>query len=442
MTLISETILANGPMANVGSLECVPLPEILKRISVNELSGSLDASAGGTVRTLYFDQGLLVFTASSAKKDRLGQRLLQAGKLTEHELDVAARFKTNHRRIGQAIVAAGLLDEDDVGRELVGQARKIATAIFALQVGLYRFEEQKCQIPMRFRLSLSMYRLQLEGIRKMKSKKLIVGALPPPEQAVRISKRLPFNFKDVRFEPIELLVMEAAQKERQLLEIVRQAGTGPDDVFRAIYGLLCAGVLECAGTNGRAAPLEVQEETGKFPLSRLDDADNETKAENIRQEVLLGYESSQHASPDEMLQTKASEPPPPESKPAAVGDPNAEVDVLLQEIEKRRIIGDDEGVISIFYEVVELQPDNAHYEALLAQALASHPVFEKNAEHHFRNAVSLDPHNAKLQYSLGLYYQSLDLNSRAVAEFKSALRIDPNFSKARDALVELKVDDS
>ena len=236
--------------------------------------------------------------------------------------------------------------------------------------------------------------------------------------------------------------MEAAQKERQLLEIVRRAGTGPDDVFRAIYGLLCAGVLECVGTNGRAGPLEVQEETGKIPPSRLDDADNETNAENVRQEVLLGFESSQHASPDEMLQTKASEPLPPESKAAAVGDPDAEVDLLLQEIEKRRKIGDDEGVISIFYEVVELQPDNAHYEALLAQALAAHPMFEKNAEHHFRNAVSLDPHNAKLQYFLGLYYQSLDLNSRAVAEFKSALRIDPNFSKAREALVELKVDDS
>ena len=113
MTLISETVRANGPMANVGSLECVPLPEILKRITVNELSGSLDASAGGTVRTLYFDQGLLVFTASSVKKDRLGQHLLQAGKLTEDELDVAVRFMTNHRRIGQAIVAAGLLDEDE-----------------------------------------------------------------------------------------------------------------------------------------------------------------------------------------------------------------------------------------------------------------------------------------------------------------------------------------
>ena len=489
---------ANAPMANVGSLTRVALPEILKRIALNELSGSLEASSGKVVRTIYFDRGFVVFTASTSKQDRLGQCLLEAGKLTEHELELAARLmSTRGRRIGQAIVAAGLLTEDELGRELAHQARRIATAIYSLKKGMYRFDQQDCPIPMELRLSLSMYRLQLEGIRKMKNGKLVVESLPPLHEVVRMSKIPPFSFEDVQFLPIELLVMEAAQRERELRAIVRRVGRGPDETLQAIYGLLSAGILERVDPEQPEAPLKVQEETGTFLLSTLDD-DDDTEVENVRQEVLLQYESSEHASAEKlldvsegaseeevrrayadkqaqweqkqkeldnestlcvkvdeikrrleaakaaMLEAESAQPAPeppkqPARKPANNKD---EIKRLMREIKVRKMVNDDEGIISLLYEVVALEPENAKYEALLAQSLASHDVMKKKAERHFRRAVSLDPQNAELHYFLGRYYQSFDMRSRALAEFKSALRIDPKYSKARSALVELKGDDS
>ncbi len=482
-------------MANVGSLARVALPEILKRIALNELSGSLEASSGKTARTIYFDRGFVVFTASTSKQDRLGQCLLEAGRVTEHELELAARLMSSRsRRIGQAIVAAGLLTEEELGRELACQARRIATAIYALKKGMYRFEQQECPIPMELRLSLSMYRLQLEGIRKMKNGKLVVESLPPLQEVVRMSQCPPFSFEDVHFMPIELLVMEAAQKERELRAIVRRVGRGPDEVLRAAYGLLSAGILERVDPDEPEVPLKVQEETGTFLLSTLDD-DDHAEAENVRQEVLLEYESSEHAAAEKLLDVEegASEeavrrafadkqaqwdekqkeldnestlcvkveeikrrlerakaamleaeatqasPEPKKTKPAGNKD---EVKRLMREIKLRKMVNDDEGVISLLYEVVQLESENAKYEALLAQALASHDVMKKKAERHFRRAVSLDPQNAVLHYYLGRYCQSFDLNARALAEFKTALRIDPKHAKARSALVELKGDDT
>jgi Tfp pilus assembly protein PilF len=90
------------------------------------------------------------------------------------------------------------------------------------------------------------------------------------------------------------------------------------------------------------------------------------------------------------------------------------------------------------YEVVELMPHSAKYEAMLADALASHPVLCKRAERHFRRALFLEPQNADLHYRLGRYYQSFKMKSRALSEYKSALRINPKHSKARSALVEDK----
>jgi tetratricopeptide (TPR) repeat protein len=501
----------NAPMANVGSLARVALPEILKRIALNELSGSLEASSGKTARTIYFDRGFVVFTASTSKADGLGQCLIEAGRITEHELELAARLMgTRGRRIGQAIVAAGLLSEDELGRQLARQARRIAASIYALSKGTYRFEQQECPIPMEHRLSLSMYRLQLEGIRKMTNGKLILESMPPLDEVVRISKCPPFSFEDVHFLPIELLIMEAAQKERAMRAIVRRVGRGPDETMCGLYGLLSAGILERVDPVQTAIPLKVQEETGTFLLSTLDGDEDDTQAENVRQEVLLQFESTEHASSEKLLDVEAGAteeevrsafaarsaewdakqqeldyestlcvkvdeikrrlerakeamlaaeatattnavasppeaPAPPETttrptkKPTSAKD---EIKRLLREIKVRKMVEDNEGVISLLYEVVALEPENGKYEALLAQALGAHDVMKKKAERHFRRAVSLDPQNAQLHYFLGRYYQSFDMKSRALAEFKTALRIDPKFVKARAALVELKGDDS
>jgi hypothetical protein len=483
-------------MANVGSLARIALPEVLKTIALRELSGYLEVTSRPTVRTIYFDRGFIVFAASNSRSDRLGQCLLDAGKITEHELDLAASLMNGKRRIGEAIVEAGYLTQDELGRELANQARRIATSLFAVEEGMYRFEQQECPIPLELRLSLSLYRIQLEGIRLMKNEALVGSALPSPESQLRLSKCPPFSFEEVRFVPEELLAMEAAQRARSLEAIVERVGRSRGTAHRAVYGLLTAGILERARAGSSSRPLKVQEEIGTFLLSKLDKSADDPKAANVRQEVLLEFENSERASAHELLavddaaepeaiekayeaqrsawtekqkavenemtlvlkveeiqkrlakakaqllESKAAPPEPEPERPAqtrkASGD---EVKRLLREIKLRKVVEDHEGTISLLYEVVALEPENVKYEVMLAQALASHPVMKSKAERHFRRALSLDPQNAEAHYLFGRYYQSFDMRSRALAEFKAALAIDPRLSPARSALVELKGQD-
>ena len=82
-------------MPNVGSLARVALPEILKRVNAHELSGSLEATAGTIVRTIYFDRGFIVFTSSTSKSERLGQCLVKAGR--RHGRRPGARRRSHDR---------------------------------------------------------------------------------------------------------------------------------------------------------------------------------------------------------------------------------------------------------------------------------------------------------------------------------------------------------
>jgi tetratricopeptide (TPR) repeat protein len=284
--------------------------------------------------------------------------------------------------------------------------------------------------------------------------------------------------------------------------VVERVGKGKGLVLRAAYGLLSAGILERAGGGRKAAHLKVQEEVGTFLLSKLDRNSEGAKAENVRQEVLLEFENSERASAEELLAVGAEATPEaiekayqerraswedkrkavenektlflkveeiqkrladakarllqtmkadgeeePDQKPARPVAPEGaraaseEIKRLLREVKLRKMVNDHEGTISLLYEVVALEPENARYEVMLAQALASHPVMKGKAERHFRRALSRDPQNAEAHYLLGRYYQSFDMKSRALAEFKAALGINPELSQARSALVELKGQD-
>jgi hypothetical protein len=490
-------------MPKVGSLARIALPEVLKTIALHELSGCLEVTSGRAVRTVYFDRGFIVFTASNSENDRLGQCLLDAGTITAAELELAASLMKGKKRIGEAIVEAGYLSQDELGRALANQARKVATSLFALDEGMYRFEAQECPIPLQLRLSLSLYRILLEGIRLMKNGPLISGGLPPLQSELRLSRRPPFSFEEVSFVPVELLVMEAAQRARAVDAIVERVGGGKNrgDVLRAVYGLLSAGILDSVAEERAPSALKVQEEMGTFLLSNLDGDADVPEVSNVRQEVLLEFENSGRASPEELLavgggaapetietayeerraawaekqktlqnektlflkvdeiqkrlaRAKAqllepkAPPAPPEDPPPvraartkAPKETTEELKRLLREIKLRKMVEDEEGTISLLYEVVALEPESAKYEAMLAQALASHPVMKSKAERHFRRALSLDPQNAEAHYLLGRYYQSFDMKSRALAEFKAALAIDPRLSQARSALVELKAPD-
>jgi tetratricopeptide (TPR) repeat protein len=271
---------------------------------------------------------------------------------------------------------------------------------------------------------------------------------------------------------------------------------GRGTVLRAVYGLLSAGILERAQKGRETKPLKVQEEIGTFLLSKLDKSAEGAKATNVRQEVLLEFENSERATAEELLAVEGGAAPDAiekayeerratwarkqknvenestlflkveeiqkrlaqakakllELNAAPVAEPESapvhrkkasseELKRLFREIKLRKVVEDDEGTISLLYEVVALEPESAKYEAMLAQALASHPVMKSKAERHFRRALSLDPQNAEAHYLLGRYYQSFDMKSRALAEFKAALAIDPKLSQARSALVELKGQD-
>ena len=646
MAIESKTESPSSTFEWVGPLSSVPLADVMRRIALDERSGDLQVIFGETIKTVYFDRGFVVLAASNLKSDRLGESLIERGRISRHELALATMLmKTRQQKIGQALVQAGVLAEEEMGRHVALQVNRIVLSLFKVHDGIYSFDERPTIIPVKLMVSLSIYRILLEGIRRMTKGNLILSALPALDVPVRVSEQPPFTIELSQLKPAEQSILQAAGRGASIESITQKVEHDRGRVLRACYGLLSAGLLE-EGTSDKAPrkPLKVQEETGVFLLSDLEKKFAKIQTTNARQEILMEYdqlgqmaeadllkvdsdadmgviqkafedrrkewsikrhlveqeqslvvkvdqiqarldrayqqilsdqsapsapltnqaaaewsspnidfvesdpfrrvagtkqpaelvEKAEQALQAQRLQDEAqakqiregqqsqeapepttdsdeieieievevetgeyespSLPPliedepeeasfittevepqlgasieleveeavaPPDTRPNLTEpiEPIAPVETvetesveaetpttpapltgtqrvqriqqLFRDVKLHFQVRDWDGAVSLLFELVELDPDNAAYHGMLAKAMLRHPAMRKNSERHFIEALRLAPQDADLHFWLGLYYKTFGLKSRAETEFRTTLRIDPTHEAAR-----------
>jgi tetratricopeptide (TPR) repeat protein len=167
---------------------------------------------------------------------------------------------------------------------------------------------------------------------------------------------------------------------------------------------------------------------------------------------------AQHAEPKtQPLETPiaAAEPSPPEQDHSPIADTGsaappgssnfagkAQVEHLLMEAEVRMTVSDYANAVKVYTKLVNIAPHVAAYRAKLALAMACYPRTAKQAEREFHEAVRLGPNDADIHYQFGLYYKAMKQRSRAVAEMRTAVRLNPRHRLAREELESLSPKDS
>ncbi|HSB61549.1 MAG TPA: DUF4388 domain-containing protein [Vicinamibacteria bacterium] len=148
----------------------------------------------------------------------------------------------------------------------------------------------------------------------------------------------------------------------------------------------------------------------------------------------------------------ASEARPPENTAApsgaesAVGSSSfagsAQIEHLLMEGEVRMTVSDFANAVKVYAKLVEVAPHIPAYRIRLAIAMTCYPRTAKQAEREFFEAARLDPENAEIHYQFGLYYKAMRARSRAIAELRTAVQLNPRHKGAREELEGLSPKDS
>lgn len=251
------------------------LAGVIDYVQMTRLDGTMHIDSGEVKKTLYFRRGAYLSGRSNLRSDRLGSVLVRAGMLTDANRDEVVTalgdMNTDGQRLGNQLVARGLLTTPQVYEGLRLQAEDIFYSTLRLNSGSYYLVSplDMTEVPAMIRLDIKQ--LLMEGVRRideatkfdegeLRQRKPIPTADLPPDAAERIVDA--YN---------QALVQLFAGVTESLGEMLRGELTGfiedneaYQDLFQGVHvgdnGSLGVGVLENLVSFGRAEPLTVLQE--------------------------------------------------------------------------------------------------------------------------------------------------------------------------------------
>jgi tetratricopeptide (TPR) repeat protein len=292
-------------------LATTPIAEMLRRLAYKRLSGDLHVRSGKLAKTIFFDHGRVVFAASNLRKDRLGESLVALGRITDADFREAQALmkRDRHRRFGEALVQAGVMDKNELGTSVARQVRRIVISLFEFVDGAASFDERECVIPLDYMVSVSVPKLLYDGIRAMKNEDLIRAGLGNMDRWVKLAGVSPFPFDPDSCSDEEREIIEQARRRVTVRRLAWAPGGVTLPRLRATYALVASGVLQAEGEAEEfMAPAPIQMETGNFLLSALRKRPDPTARTAIRQEVNEELERSARLDRETWLKVSRSAP--------------------------------------------------------------------------------------------------------------------------------------
>jgi len=132
------------PLTRVASwksaLDRMTLPAVLHAVAAREETGVLVARHDRHEKHFYFVEGELRAARSTEHSERLGTRLLRAGRVSEADLiDALTTCKATGRSLGEELVARGIVRSSSLLRELIEQVEERFVELFGWKDGTLWF---------------------------------------------------------------------------------------------------------------------------------------------------------------------------------------------------------------------------------------------------------------------------------------------------------------
>jgi tetratricopeptide (TPR) repeat protein len=296
------------------------LSEELRGLMRARKTGVLEVITADWAKGVFVIGGRIVFASSTLDKDKLGEHLIRLGRISRDDFVLAfERSQTDCERLGQVLVDAGLIDHDELGRVVAQQVQRIVLSLFAVTTGESRFHEGTDPIPRDLAVDVSTERLLFEGARAYPDVTRLEPALGDLTRRMRLAVPLPFDLTRVSLTPPEKDVIEGARESESVARLLAR-GTSRPLLIRAVYALLCGGVLvEATGaTRAKTQVTTAPQESETFQMAVPAPPSHAARGASVapplglREQILRLYEALPRATHYEVLEV------PPDASAQAI----------------------------------------------------------------------------------------------------------------------------
>jgi len=218
-----------------GFIEGIPVGNLIMLLNRLKKTGVLLFHFNGINKSLYFKNGNIVFATSNLDDDRLGESLIRNGKITQEQLDLAAKEITPAKKLGKVLVEKGFITAKELFLGVRVQIEEIVVSLFGFNSGYFEFKEENftetaANIPINLRNTI------LKGLRKFKKRANLEEYLP----SLDVNLEVLGNIVDFEFDSMENEIIKLSRAGNTVREIIHLKGT---DSIDAIQRLMDVDVL-------------------------------------------------------------------------------------------------------------------------------------------------------------------------------------------------------
>ncbi|MCL4079160.1 DUF4388 domain-containing protein [Coriobacteriia bacterium Es71-Z0120] len=237
-------------MALRGNLKDFSLPDVFQLVQLSKKTGVLRIKRPDAEGSIWFRDGEVFFAQSDWNREPLGQRLVNAGRITPSALAKAMEIRASEphggRRLGQILVDEGYITQPVLEAFVQEQIQDTIFDLMRWDEGEFNFEILPEVVDEDIGLSVSIENIVMEGSRRIEEWNRIKKKVPSMDMVFKMATAPGEGTFEISLKPTEWNLLLLTDGTRTVAELARELGKTDFEVARIIYGLFSAGLLEVA----------------------------------------------------------------------------------------------------------------------------------------------------------------------------------------------------
>ncbi|MBE0664241.1 MAG: DUF4388 domain-containing protein, partial [Candidatus Aminicenantes bacterium] len=226
----------NSHLPISGTLSEFDFASILALMNSQSLDGQLKITSARFNKTLWLENGRIVFAQSSLAEDSLGQFLLSRGIINKALFEKSIRrMQKNKTRHGRALLEMGALTPEHLWIEVAAHLRAIVFSLFTLRTGKYDIGPLPEKEVENIVLDVPIPDVILDGVRSIEDQEFIESRFAANNV---LFPAPPAGHFPIALKPFETHILSLVAEATPLAAVIQKSELLRFDTLKILYFLL------------------------------------------------------------------------------------------------------------------------------------------------------------------------------------------------------------
>jgi len=226
----------NSHLPISGTLSEFDFASILALMNSQSLDGQLKITSARFNKTLWLENGRIVFAQSSLAEDSLGQFLLSRGIINKALFEKSIRrMQKNKTRHGRALLEMGALTPEHLWIEVAAHLRAIVFSLFTLRTGKYDIGPLPEKDGENIVLDVPIADVILDGVRSIEDQEFIESRFAANNV---LFPAPPLGHGPIALKPFETHILSLVAEATPLAAVIQKSELLRFDTLKILYFLL------------------------------------------------------------------------------------------------------------------------------------------------------------------------------------------------------------